>query len=173
MGGGTGIPPPSSHSPRLINGSTCVIICVHYNRGEKSDYRLIWQFYIISTCTHTSLCWGQVWGRGFNGPPSSPPPQPKILYESLLSTHMMHVAVMWLFSLPQVKELTCDTYKSRFMLKELPRGKAIVQNMFLVSDTCTSTYYTISNTGYVSVMYCTSCMYMYIHVHILLFFLSH
>ena len=38
----------------------------------------------------------------------------------------------------QVKELTCDTYKSRFVLKELPRGKAVVQNMFLVC--CTSTH---------------------------------
>ena len=32
----------------------------------------------------------------------------------------------------QVKELTCDTYKTRFMLKELPRGKAVVQSIFLV-----------------------------------------
>ena len=32
----------------------------------------------------------------------------------------------------QVKELTCDTYKSRCMLKELPRGKAVVQSILLV-----------------------------------------
>ena len=39
-GGTLGFPPqlefPSpSHSPRLINGSTCVTVCVDYKRGEK------------------------------------------------------------------------------------------------------------------------------------------
>ena len=32
----------------------------------------------------------------------------------------------------QVKELTCDTYKTKCLLKELPRGKAVVQNILLV-----------------------------------------
>ena len=31
-----------------------------------------------------------------------------------------------------MKELTCDTYKTKCLLKELPRGKAVVQNILLV-----------------------------------------
>ena len=43
---------------------------------------------------------------------------------------MLCILTVW--SIPQVKELTCDTYKTKCLLKELPRGKAVVQNILLV-----------------------------------------
>ena len=43
---------------------------------------------------------------------------------------MLCILTAW--SIPQVKELTCDTYKTKCLLKELPRGKAVVQNILLV-----------------------------------------
>lgn len=39
--------------------------------------------------------------------------------------------------LPQVKELTCDKFKSRCKLKKLPREKAIVEHLHLVLNDCT------------------------------------
>ena len=35
-------------------------------------------------------------------------------------------------NIPQVKELTCDRFKSRCKLKKLPREKAIVEHLHLV-----------------------------------------
>ena len=39
---------------------------------------------------------------------------------------------MQVIILPQVKELTCDKFKSRCKLKKLPREKAIVEHLHLV-----------------------------------------